>query len=185
MSDKRLAISEAAGCAVIYGAAVFLHFMFPWFGPGALTILFGAVNESVWEHLKIFSAAYTGWALLQLLWVNVRFRQYVAAKCAGLYLLMGGIAGLHYGYSALFGRSPAADILGAAVTVILAQLLSYRMTVSTKDYGEYFAPAICLLTLYYLMFFSFTVYPPKTELFRDPRSGGFGYLENAVEKRIG
>lgn len=186
MKNKCFAISEAVGCAVIYASAVFLHFVFSWFGPGALSILFGAVNESVWEHVKIFSAAYAGWALFQLLWVKVRFRQYVAAKCAGLYLLMGGVIVFHYGFVRLFGRSDMwADIIGSAVMVVLAQLLSYRMTVSLRDYGEYFAPSICLLTLYYLMFFSFTVYPPKTELFRDPRTGGFGYMEKAVEKRFG
>ena len=39
-----------------------------------------------------------------------------------------------------------------------------------------------LLTLYYLMFFSFTIFPPKTELFRDPVGGGFGIVEKIAEK---
>ena len=185
MKNKCFMISEATGCAVIYAAAVFLHFVYGWFGPSALIILFGAVNESVWEHIKIFSAAYAGWALFQLLWIKTPFRQYVAAKCAGLYLLMGGVIALHYGFVGIFGRPvAAADILGSAAMVILAQLLSCRMTLSDRDYGAYFAPAILMLTVYYLMFFSFTVYPPKAELFRDPQTGGFGYMENAVEKRF-
>lgn len=185
MKNKCFAISEAVGCIVIYAAAVFLHFAFSWFGPGALTILFGAVNESVWEHVKIFSAAYVGYALLELLWIKVIFRQYVAAKCAGLYFLMGGIIVYHYGYMVFTGRSVAwADILGSAVIVALAQLLSYRLTVGRRSLCEYFAPAVFLLTLYYLMFFSFTIYPPKTALFRDPVSGGYGYIENSIEKHL-
>jgi hypothetical protein len=31
-----------------------------------------------------------------------------------------------------------------------------------------------LLMLYYVMFFSFTVFPPRSWLFRDPLTGGFG-----------
>lgn len=183
MKNKRFFISEAVGCGFIYAAAICLHFIFQWCGPGALTILFGAVNESVWEHVKIFSAAYAAWALLQLLWLQVEFRQYVVAKCVGLYLLMGGIIGIHYGCTLLTGRHIAwADILGAAVIVVLAQITSYRLTVGSRPLREYFAPALCLLMLYYLMFFSFTIYPPRLELFRDPASGGYGYLENTVER---
>lgn len=183
MKNRRLLISDAVGCAVIYATAIILHFIFQWFGPSALTILFGAVNESVWEHVKIFSAAYVGYALLQLLWVQVEFRQYVVAKCVGLYLLMGGIIAFHYSYILLTGKHIAwVDILGSAMLVILAQVTSYRLTVGSHSLRDYFAPALFLLMLYYLMFFSFTIFPPKAELFRDPASGGFGYLENAVEK---
>jgi hypothetical protein len=186
MKNKGFAISEAVGCVVVYAAAVALHFVFSWFGPGALTILFGAVNESVWEHIKIFSAAYAGYALLQLLWVKVEFRRYVVAKCAGLYALMGGIVLFHYISVFLAGVAVARiDIVGSAVLVVLAQLLSYSLVVGSLPLREYFAPAIFLLTLYYLMFFSFTIYPPKVGLFRDPLTGGFGYLENTVEKHWG
>lgn len=185
MKNKCFAISEAVGCVVIYAAAVVLHFSLNWFGPGALAILFGAVNESVWEHIKIFSVAYLGFALLQLLWIRVDFRRYVAAKTAGLYFLMGGIIALHYGAAAVAGEPPAwADIGGAAVLVILAQLLSYRLTVGRLSLREYFAPALLLLALYYLMFFSFTIYPPKTALFRDPLTGGYGYPGQSVKKHL-
>ena len=183
MKNKCYAISEAAGCVVICAAAAIMHNIFSWFGPGALTILFGAVNESVWEHIKIFSAAYVGYALAELLWLRVGFRRYVAAKCAGLYAMMGGIIALHYSCITLTGRTVAwVDIVGSAVIVILVQLLSYGLVNSPLPLKEYFAPAVFLLMLYYLMFFSFTIYPPKTELFRDPMSGSFGYLENSIEK---
>ena len=43
-------------------------------------------------------------------------------------------------------------------------------------------PAVFLLMLYYLMFFSFTIYPPKAELFRDPLASGTGYLQKMLLK---
>ncbi len=191
MKNKGYAISEAVGCIAICSAATALRFVYGRLGPGALTILFGAVNESVWEHVKIFSAAYAGYALLQLLWIRTPFRQYVVSKCAGLYILMGGIIALQYGAAALLGRRAAsAEFLGASAVVILVQLLSYRLTVGDFSLREYFAPAVFLLTLYYLMFFSFTIYPPRAELFRDPLTGGYGcpgmipsgVFGNSVEK---
>lgn len=174
MNKKSYALSEAAGCVAIYLAAVFLHFIYPLSGGSPLAFLFGAVNESVWEHVKIFSAAYTGYALLQLLWIHVPFRRYVVAKCAGLYLLMGGIILSHYTFIAIAGDSLFRfDILSSVVLVILAQLVSYRLTTGHGHIGEFFIPALWLLLLYYLMFFSFTIFPPKTALFRDPLTGGY------------
>ena len=93
MDKRAVALSEAAGCVLIYSAAVLLHFVYPLSKGAALSIVFGSVNESVWEHTKIFAAPYIGWALLQLCWLKVHFRQYVVAKVIGLYVMAGMIIG--------------------------------------------------------------------------------------------
>lgn len=185
MKNKGYVISELAGCAGIIPAAVWLHFVFRRYGVSALSILFGAVNESGWEHVKVISAAYIAYAILELLWIKVSFHRYVAVKVAVLYLLMAAAIVLGYGCRLVFGEHPATvDILVAGVLIIAAQALSCRLMTSGRISGDYFAPAVFLLLLYYLMFFSFTIYPPRFDLFRDPDSGGFGYVEKLVEKRL-
>lgn len=177
MTYRRYAISEAVGVVVIYSAAVLLHFIYPLSGGSTLAVIFGAVNESVWEHVKIFTAAYCGYALLQLLWVRVPFKRYIVGKCCGLYLLIGGIIGFFYLYTGITGEPILwVDVTSGAVITALAQLCSYLVTVKWKNAEEYFIPALLLIMLYYLMFFSFTVFPPRTGLFRDPVTGGYGIL---------
>ena len=75
-----------------------------------------------------------------------------------------------------------ADIAASLIAVLTAQALTYRLETAENRLKDYFYPALMLLTLYYLMFFSFTIFPPKTELFRDPVSGGFGIVEKIAEK---
>lgn len=175
MNKRAAAVSEAAGGVFIYCVAVFLHFVYPLSGGAALSILYGAVNESVWEHTKIFSAAYIAWSLLQLCWLRVRFRQYVAAKCVGLYTLMGLIIGVYYAYTAFTGVNIVwVDILSSLLSVFLVQALTYRLETGDNRLADGFIPALMLIMLYYLMFFSFTIFPPKAALFRDPVTGGFG-----------
>lgn len=177
MNKRTAAVSEAVGCVAIYAAAAYLHFAYELSGGSALGILFGAVNESVWEHVKIFSAAYVGYALLQLAWLRAPFRQYVVAKCIGLYLLMGGMIVVYYAYTYFAGGSILwVDLLYSFLLVIAVQLLTYLLETGDNHLAEYFSPALMLIMLYYLMFFSFTIFPPKTELFRDPVSGGFGLI---------
>lgn len=175
MTNKRYAVSEAVGAAVIYAAAVLLHFIYELSGGSTLAVIFGAVNESVWENTKIFAAAYCGYALLQLLWVRVPFRRYLVAKCCGLYVLVGGIIGFFYLYTSFSGGAILwLDIASSAVFVAAAQLCSYRITVRCRRTEDLFIPALLMLMLYYLMFFSFSVFPPHADLFRDPTTGGYG-----------
>lgn len=175
MPKRMLLWSEISGAVAVYAAAVFLHFAYAISGGSALWMVFGAVNESVWEHVKIYSEAYTLWALLQLCWIKVPFRRYAVAKCVGLYLLMGLMIGFFYTYTAFTGRSILLiDILSSVVFTTLSQAVSYLLTVKGEKLEEYYHPALMLLLLYYLMFFSFTVFPPKLGLFRDPLGGGYG-----------
>jgi hypothetical protein len=175
--------SEIIGIPAIYCIATLLHFVYDLSGGAALSILFGAVNESVWEHIKIFAAGYTAYAALELLWTKAPFKKFLVAKVCALYLLSGLIIGFFYLYTAVFGRDiPLADILSSLVFVSVAQIVSYRLTLTEKNTKRYFHEAAMLLMLYFLMFFSFTIFPPKTELFRDPVSGGFGIVEKIAEK---
>ena len=172
---RKAAWSEAAGTVAIYSAAVFLHFVYDLSGRSALGMVFGAVNESVWEHTKIFSIAYIGWALIQLLYLRLPFRQYAVSKCIGLYALIGVMIGFYYAYTAVFGDNiPIVDILSSLIFTAGAQWLSFVLETGENRLRDFFVPAMLTLVLYYLMFFSFTAFPPRTGLFRDPVSGGYG-----------
>lgn len=175
MKGKLFLWSELIGAPVIYCIATLLHFVYALSGGTALSILFGSVNESVWEHVKIFAAGYVLWAALELLWNKLPFRKFLVAKVFSLYLLSVMMIGFHYLYTLIAGRNIFwIDIISSLVFVCGAQALSFRLTVTSKDTARFFHEAAMLLMLYFLMFFSFTIFPPKTDLFRDPVSGGYG-----------
>lgn len=175
MTAQRYRQSEMIGVAVICTAAAGLHAVCGLTQGGTLAIIFGAVNESVWEHVKIVSLGYAGWALLQLLWARVPLRRYAVAKCCGLYLLMLGMIGSSALCAALAGRPvPLADGLSAAALIPAVQLGSCVLTLRWRTAGDCFAPAVLLLMLYYLMFFAFTVSAPPLWLFCDPFTGRCG-----------
>ena len=70
----------------------------------------------------------------------------------------------------VFGLLPTAAF---AITAA-AQAVSMKLSTDWKRAEEFFAPALMLLMLYYVTFFSFTVFPPRLGLFKDPLTGGFG-----------
>lgn len=182
MNERKFKTLEIVGVVVIYLIATFLHFVYDLSGGSTLSILFGAVNESVWEHIKIFAVGYVVWTLIEILWVKPPFKKFVTAKTVSLYFLSISIIVFFYTYN-LFTEEPIliVDLLSSFVFVALSQYISFRLTVSDNEIEDYFAVAVLLLMTYFVMFFSFTVFPPKADLFKDPVTGMYGIIEKHID----
>ncbi len=183
MNNRKFKILEITGIPVIFLLATLLHFVYDFTDGSTLSILFGAVNESVWEHVKIFAVGYVFWSLVELLWVKPPFKKFVTAKTIALYFLSLAIIVFFYGYN-LFIKEPILwlDISSSFVFVVLSQYISYRLITNENDIKDYFTVALMMLMLFFLMFFSFTAFPPKIDLFRDPITGMYGIIEDYIDK---
>lgn len=182
MNEKKYKILEIVGIPVIYLVATLLHFVYDLSGGSTLSILFGAVNESVWEHIKIFAVGFVLWSVIILLWVRPPFYKYAVSKTLSLYFMMLTIIVFFYTYN-LFTKGPILwlDLVSAFVFVALSQFLSYKLTTEDNNLSDYFAVAVMLLMMFFVMFFSFTVFPPKADLFKDPQSGAYGIVDTRVD----
>ncbi|HHZ06357.1 MAG TPA: hypothetical protein GX401_06175 [Clostridiales bacterium] len=168
---KRL---EIIGVFVVFISGALLHFLYNWNG-GVCGVLFGAVNESVWEHIKIFAMPYVAWSIIELAISAPYFKRFVIGKVLGLYTLSVLIAGFYYLYSGIIGRSVlAVDIISVFLWIGIAFYISYNIVVSDKEIRQFFTLSLYMLLLYFAMYFSFTVAPPHIDLFRDPNTGTYG-----------
>ncbi len=182
MNKRLFKILEISGVFVIYLIASLLHFVYDLSNGSVLSILFGAVNESVWEHIKIFAVGYVFWAMVELLIIKPPFKKFVVAKTISLYFLSVSIPAFFYFYN-LFTSDAILilDLLSAAVFLALAQYFSYCLTTNENSISDYFPVALMLLMLYFVMFFSFTVFPPKIDLFKDPVTGMYGIIDDHID----
>lgn len=166
---------EVSGAVFVSIAAVILHFLYEWSGNEIWSTLFSAVNESVWEHMKIFSVPYVIWAFVELCWVRLPFKKFVSAKVLSLYFMLIAIPAFFYTYTGIFGRSVALiDILSGFAFTVMTFILSYRMIVEMPCIEKYFKLSLFLLALYYVMISFFTYSPPRWGIFKDPVSGMYG-----------
>ena len=172
---KTLFKLEVSGAVFVSIAAVVLHFLYEWSGGEIWATLFSAVNESVWEHLKIFSLPYVFWAFVELCCVRVPFRKFVSAKVLSLYFMLIAIPAFYYTYTGIFGRNIAwVDILSGFAFTVMTFILSYKMIVYSPCIERYFKLSVVLIALYYIMIAFFTYTPPRWEIFKDPISGNYG-----------
>lgn len=164
-----------AGVAFTFLTGCLLHFFYDLSGGHILAVLFGAVNESVWEHIKLFIAPYVVWSVFELCCLTPSFKPYVVGRVVGLYVFPVGIITLYYSYTAVLGTHLLwLDILISLFVCILAQLISYRVYLCGNLAAKWFPLAIAGLVLMGVMYFTFTAVPPRVELFRDPVSGSYG-----------
>lgn len=183
MNEKKFKILEIAGIPIIYLTATLLHFVYELSGGSTLSILFASVNESVWEHIKIFAVGFALWSVIELFWVKPPFKKFVVAKTVSLYFLSISIIAFFYTYN-LFTKEPILwlDLLSAGVFVVLSQYISFRLTTNNSQIADYFPVAVLLLMTFFVMFFSFTIFPPRIDLFRDPVTGMYGIIDDYIDQ---
>jgi multisubunit Na+/H+ antiporter MnhF subunit len=179
--DKRRHIFfyELAGIVFIIVFGSILHFTFEWSGNQAIVGVFSAVNESVWEHLKLGFWPAMVFALIEYRYLKKLTDNLLFAKTVGIYLIPIIITILFYSYTAILGESILViDILTFVIAVIVGQLVSYRLlTWKSVPYNLNMISLIALILLG-LAFVLFTFYPPQLAMFQDPITGEYGIISH-------
>lgn len=135
---------------------------------------FTTVNESLWEHLKMGFWPVVGVALVQYPWLGDRHANFLVAKVASAFTIMGVmlVTVLTYNY---FSTDPVLIDIGTfAATCCLGQAVSYLVLQAEPVGQRTRRVALGAAVAVAVSFWLFAVAPPPVDLFRDPITGGFG-----------
>lgn len=163
--------------------SVVLHYTYNISNGSVWSIMFGAVNESLWEHIKIITFPYLVWAFVEVAIAKPYFKQFVVSKIIGIYGLGVCVLIFYYAYSTAIGCNILwVDITSVVVFNVLAYVASYKITLSSVKFKIWYNFALALLFLYFCMYFWFTVSPPKNPIFLDNVTGEYGiYARSALD----
>lgn len=166
MKNLNIKKIEALGTIFMILAGSLLHFVYAWSGQNWFVGILSAVNESVWEHSKLF--------ILPL--VIVGFVEYILvkdatkvlwAKLVEFTMMSVFITAFFYTYTGSLGIKEILiiDITSFIVAVILGQFISYKILTSKAKVpvGKYLSGAALLLI--FATFTCFTFYPPELPIF--------------------
>ena len=172
---KSILIWELVGIIVIVILGSMLHFVFEWCNRWKPIALIAAVNESVWEHLKLGFWPALFYAVLEYRYLKKSANNFLPAKTIAVYLIPISIVVLFYSYTAILGRNMLLfDILIFVVAVIIGQLASYKLLTASPLAQGFNKIALIALVIIVLMFLLFTFFPAHLPIFRDPITGGYG-----------
>ncbi len=166
---------EIVGTMFIVFLGSALHFTYAWSGSNPLVGAFSAVNESVWEHLKLAFWPSLFWMLMAMFPFRGVVRNFFSAKAVGAYIMVILIPAVFYSYTAFTGKSIfAVDITTFIVAVIVGQSISYKLLGHGESSKSAQRVAIAAMVLLAIVFIVFTFYPPQLPIFQDPSTAQYG-----------
>lgn len=172
----RVARWQLGGFLFVCAAGTALHFLYQWSGESVAAAPFAAVNESVWEHMKLLFWPMLLWAGAERAVLGGYSRGFWPAKALGTLLGLALIPALYYTYTGALDVSVMwVDIAIFFVAAAAAFLAETRML--ARDWrcrGGARASALVLLLLLSAAFVLCTFVPPRVPLFRDPVTGFYG-----------
>ena len=176
---KYLTELEMGGILYCFLVSILMKQLYALTDGHLIGVLFGAVNNSVWEQTKTLLLPYLLWGLLELLSVQPSMKRLTAAKTLSLYLLGGLLCG---GGLLLRPCGAAANTAFSLAAVTFCSLFSLWLYRSPLYLKNLFAPCVLLLFLFVSLYFSFTPFPPQLALFRDDETGMFGIIPIYMDK---
>ncbi len=182
------------GFAVIFLVGSALHFTHELSGYQDWVGWFSAVNESAWEHLKMFWFPAAVFALVQHAFIRDRVNNYWYGVGLGLLLVPVGVLGSFYLYLGILlpiqGRGTLAlDIGTAVVGVAWSQVATYRAWTRPDRPGRTARTVVGVANVLLAAGMAlFTFLPPRAFLFEDfygyTYNGEFGVLDSYEGREV-
>ena len=133
MAEKRWRTWETVGLLVVLAAGNLLHFVYDWTGQSPIAAPLAAVNESTWEHMKLFITPWVLWSLVECIALRGH-GALLPARGLGLLAGLAAIPALFYTYQGILGRGIMwVDVLIFQLAVLLAFWVSWSVRLAKCD----------------------------------------------------
>lgn len=173
---KKIFCWQALGVIFTGVLGTFLHFLFELTDKNIIAALFSAVNESVWEHMKILFYPMLAFAFIESCFLESEKEQFWGIKLVGILLGLVLIPVIYYTYTGIFGTS--VDWFNIAIYFIVV-IISFwtENKFFQKDEGSFMEAetALICLGLLAIIFTILTFIPPQIPFFIDPITGKVGF----------
>ncbi len=162
---------------ILFGSL--LHFTFDFSGGWRPLGIISAVNESVWEHLKLVFWPAVFWTIIEFFFLRktaiYNSSSFILAKAIGAYIMPLVIVVIFFSYTAFTGYSILAiDLVSFVIAVFIGQIASYKLWYSLRLPKLLNSLGFAMFVIGVLLFVFFTFYPPEAVIFQDPVTGSFG-----------
>ncbi len=173
---NKLLFWQTAGFIFTSVMGTLLHFLYEWSNNSILIAPFSAVNESIFEHMKLLYFPLLIFSIIQYKFIGRYFENFWYAKLIGTTLGLLIIPTLFYTYTGAFGVMK--DWFNITIFFIAAAITYYTETKILKSRKCSLPSAISLfiLILIGIVFIVLTFSPPKLPLFIDPITKLYGII---------
>ena len=171
---RSIGLWQLCGYAITTLFGTLLHFLYEWLSEAVWVAPFSGVNESTWEHMKLFFWPAFIFAIVESFFFRER-GDFWSIKLRGILSGLILIPVLFYTYNGVIGKSP--DWVNIAIFFIsaaIAFIYEYKLfKADTLPVTSQKLPLLVLLIIA-LLFVIFTYATPQLGIFMDPESRSYG-----------
>ena len=166
---------QLASFVFVAAMGTLLHYVYDWTGESVLAAPFSGVNESAWEHMKLFFWPMFVFSFAEGAVLEPANRNFWCARLIGTLTGLFFIPALFYTYTGASGMM--IDWINISIFFVAAAIAHLTSGhVLRRGSGRFCLPvlSIVILCLIAALFMIFTFYPPEIPLFQDPVNGTYG-----------
>ena len=166
---------QMAGFVFTSIVGTLLHFLYDISGESLLTAPFSAINESIWEHMKLLYFPMLVFAWIEYAALEKTEGNFWCVKLVGMLLGLALIPTLYYTYTGVLGIN--IDWLNIAIFFLTAGFVFWMEARLLQRGSSCRVPAWMSILMLFLIggiFVVWTFCPPQIPLFRDPLTGSYG-----------
>ena len=177
MNKKKIRNYQIFSTIFVCILGTLLHFTYELSGENSIIASFSAVNESVWEHLKLLFFPMLLTTIIGYFYVGKNVHNFLCSKTIGIITSMLFTVIFFYTYSGILGKNIAIiDISSFFVATILGEYVAYRLMNSTFKCNNKIS--IIVLIIIGICFVTFTYSAPQIGIFKDPIIETYGIVKN-------
>lgn len=153
-----------------------LHFTYEFLGKNIFVASFSAVNESVWEHLKLLFFPMLLTTIIGYFYIGKNVPNFLCSKTIGIITSMLFTIIFFYTYSGIIGKNISIiDISLFFVATLLGEYVAYKLM--NSNFKCNLKIAIIVLSILGICFIIFTYSTPKIGIFKDPITEQYGIIK--------
>lgn len=174
--SKSISYWQVAGFLFTSIFGTFLHFLFDLSGQSIIAALFSAVNESIWEHMKLIYYPMLLFAFIENHFWGKKHKHFWCIKLAGIMLGLILIPIIYYTYSGILGVS--SGWFNVTIFFIAAGAsfgLENKLFQQENAFRLHSRTALILIYMVGILFTVLTFLPPHIPFFKDPITGSYGF----------
>lgn len=169
---RSISFWQVAGFLFTSMLGTFLHFLFDLSGQSLIAAIFSAVNESIWEHMKLIYYPMLLFALIEYRFWGKNHKQFWCIKLVGILLGLTLIPVLYYTYTGIFGVS--VDWLNITIFFLSAGFVFWienkllQRGNSCRFSSQASFVLICMIGVVFILL---TFYTPEIPFLKDHEAG--------------
>lgn len=175
MNNKKIRNYQIFSIVFTFILGTLLHFTYKWSGQNQFVAWFSAINESVWEHLKLLYFPMLITTIIGHFYFGEKVPNFLCSKTFGIVISLILMVTFFYTYTGVFGENFAiVDIASFFVFAFLGEFISYILIINKYNCNNKISVLILLMLL--ISFIIFTYFTPDLGIFKDPVTGEYGII---------